>query len=82
MQDIIVMLLMLGLATYNTMDGGNIYLTVGILAAKIIGLGGGVFLASKYFIPKITEKIAESQEYLFLFAIGRCFILGSVFHLM
>lgn len=82
MQDIIVMLLMLGLATYNTMNGGNIYLTVGILAAKIIGLGGGVFLASKYFIPKITEKIAESQEYLFLFAIGRCFILGSIFHLM
>lgn len=82
MQDIIVMLLMLGLATYNTMDGGNIYLTVAILAAKIIGLGGGVFLASKYFIPKITEKIAESQEYLFLFAIGRCFILGSIFHLM
>jgi len=82
MQDIIVMLLMLGLATYNTMDGGNIYLTVGMLAAKVIGLGGGVFLASKYFIPKITEKIAESQEYLFLFAIGRCFALGSIFHLM
>gem|GEM_PF-4229620 len=39
MQDIIVMLLMLGLATYNTIDGGNIYLTVGILVAKIIGLG-------------------------------------------
>jgi len=82
MQDIIVMLLMLGLATYNTIDGGNIYLTVGILVAKIIGLGWGVFLASKYLIPKITEKIAESQEYLFLFAIGRCFILGSIFHLM
>lgn len=82
MQDIIVMLLMLGLATYNTMNGGNIYLTVWILAAKIIGLGGGVYLASKYFIPKVTEKIAESQEYLFLFAIGRCFILWSIFHLM
>ncbi|MEI6117873.1 MAG: hypothetical protein WCP92_01075 [bacterium] len=37
---------------------------------------------SKYFIPIITQKIAESQEYLFLFSIGRCFILGALFHRM
>lgn len=82
MQDIIVMLLMLSLATFNTMDGNNMYITIGMLVAKIVGLGGWIFLASKYFIPKITEKIAESEEYLFLFAIGRCFVLGSIFHLL
>ncbi len=82
MQDIIVMLLMLGLATFNTMDWGNISITIARLVIKIIVLWWGIFLASKYIIPKITEKIAESQEYLFLFAIGRCFILGSIFHLM
>ena len=82
MQDIIVMLLMLGLATFNNMEWGDVYLTVAQLILKIIILWSGVFLISKYLIPKITEKIAESQEYLFLFAIGRCFVLGSIFHLM
>lgn len=79
-QDIIVMLMLVGLATFK-----NIWDTSGIaviwwLVLKMIGLGGGLYLIGKYLIPKITEKIAESQEYLFLFAIWRCFILWSVFH--
>ena len=47
---------------------------------KMILLGGGLYLISKYLIPTITKKIAETQEYLFLFAIGRCFIIGSIFY--
>ncbi|MEI8091904.1 MAG: cation:proton antiporter [bacterium] len=39
-----------------------------------------MYLISKYVIPKITPKIAESQEFLFLFAIGRCMIMGAIFH--
>jgi Kef-type K+ transport system membrane component KefB len=46
----------------------------------MILLGGGVYLVSKYLIPRISQKIAESQEFLFLFAIGRCMILGTIFY--
>ena len=81
-QDIIVMLLMLGLATFKNIGDASGFLIIGGLVLKMIGLGGGIYLASKYFIPRITKFIAESQEYLFLFAIGRCFILGSMFHLL
>ena len=79
-QDLMVMLLILWIATFkNIGHGSSISLIMG-LWAKIIGLGVGIYLVSKYFIPMITKYIAESQEYLFLFSIGRCFILGALFH--
>jgi Kef-type K+ transport system membrane component KefB len=50
------------------------------LIGKIVVLGAGIYVFSRYIIPKIMQKIAESQEFLFLFAIGRCMILGSIFY--
>jgi Kef-type K+ transport system membrane component KefB/Trk K+ transport system NAD-binding subunit len=79
-QDIIVMLIMLGIVSIKSIgDWGGISV-IFTLILKLIGGIGGVFLISKYLIPKITKKIAESQEFLFLFSIGWCFILGAVFH--
>lgn len=79
-QDIIVMLMLVGLATFKNIGDTSGIAVIGWLVLKMIWLGGWLYLIGKYLIPKITEKIAESQEYLFLFAIWRCFILGSVFH--
>lgn len=79
-QDLIVMILMLVLATIKNIDGTGGIMVVGWLLLKMLWLGAGIYIASRYIIPKITQKIAESQEYLFLFAIGRCFILWSIFH--
>ncbi len=79
-QDIIVMLLMIGMATFKSIGTDQSFGVIAIIIAKLIGSIGGVYLLSKYIIPKITKKIAESQEYLFLFSIGRCFILGAIFH--
>jgi len=74
-QDIIVMIMMLGIASVtNIGERGNRSIVL-ILAAKLIGLVGGLIIISKYLIPRITKKIAESQEFLFLFSIGRCFVL-------
>ena len=52
---------------------------IGIIG-KVAILGLGIYLISRYLIPRITKKIAESQEYLFLFSIGRCFLLGALFY--
>lgn len=79
-QDLIVMLIILWMATLKNIQGVWSSVVIISLVAKIIGLWIGIYLLSKYFIPMITKKIAESQEYLFLFSIGRCFILGALFH--
>lgn len=81
-QDVIVMLLMIGMATFKSIHMGESQSlsVIILLIVKLVGSIGGLYILSKYFIPKITKKIAESQEYLFLFSIGRCFILGALFH--
>jgi Kef-type K+ transport system membrane component KefB/Trk K+ transport system NAD-binding subunit len=79
-QDIIVLLLFLAIASYGNFAGGNALGVIGLLIAKIVWLGIWIYLISQYIIPKISSKIAESSEFLFLFAIGRCMILGTVFY--
>lgn len=81
-QDIIVMLLFLLMWVFQKIGGGNEVIVIGTLLLKMIGLGTGLYFTSKYIIPILTKKIAESQEHLFIFAIGRCFIIGSIFHLL
>ncbi|MCX6824617.1 MAG: cation:proton antiporter [candidate division SR1 bacterium] len=79
-QDLIAMLLIFGMATFKSIEHTPSAIIVFVLIAKIIGLAIGMYVLSKYFIPIVTKKIAESQEYLFLFSIGRCFILGALFY--
>jgi Kef-type K+ transport system membrane component KefB len=57
------------MATFKSIEQTSSVLVIVSLIAKVIGLGIGLYLVSKYIIPKITKKIAESQEYLFLFSI-------------
>jgi hypothetical protein len=73
-------LLFLAIASFQQFQTQEIGIVLGTLIIKMILLGGGVYLVSKYLIPKISQKIAESQEFLFLFAIGRCMILGTIFY--
>ncbi|MEI6773831.1 MAG: hypothetical protein WCL18_03275 [bacterium] len=63
------------MATFKGIEQTSSTMVIMGLIAKVIGLAVGMYFVSKYFIPIITKKIAESQEYLFLFSIGRCFIL-------
>lgn len=79
-QDLIVMLLILWMATFKSVSQTSSALVIISLIAKVVGLAVGLYFISRYFIPKITKKIAESQEYLFLFSIGRCFILWAIFY--
>ncbi len=79
-QDIIVMLLILWMATYQSIAQTQSTIVIVSLILKVVALAWWLFLVTKYVIPKLTKKIAESQEYLFLFSIGRCFILGALFY--
>lgn len=74
------MLLILWMATFKNIEQTQSTIIIISLIAKVLGLGWGLYLMTKYIIPKLTKKIAESQEYLFLFSIGRCFLLGALFY--
>lgn len=83
LQDIMVMLFMLTMATVSSFEGSvDKFQVIGLLSLKLFGLGLGLYLVTKYVLPVITKKIAESQEFLFLFSIGRCFIVASIFYLL
>ncbi len=81
-QDLIVMLILLGIMTMKNIWWNNSIMVIAILLGKVILLWWWLFLISKYIIPKLTKKIAESQEYLFLFSIWRCFVLWTIFYLL
>lgn len=49
---------------------------------KGMGLLGVLFLVGIYVLPKITELVAKSQEYLLLFSLGWCFALSMLFYYM
>lgn len=76
------MLLFLAISTVEQLKTGSGIVVGSILLAKMIGLGVGLYLLSRYVLPKATKKIAQSQEHLFLFSIGWCLILGSIFYLL
>ena len=81
-QDIFVMLFMSIIATFPAIWWESILHTAWILLIKIIGIILGLFVSSKYLLPPITKKIAESQEFLLLFSIGRCFIVATCFEML
>ena len=39
-----------------------------------------IWILSVYVLPKITKQIAKNQELLFLFSIGWCFLVASLFY--
>ena len=81
-QDIFVMLFMAIVATFSALWGESILHTAWLLLMKIVGIVIWLYISSKYFLPPITKKIAESHEFLLLFSIGRCFIVATCFEML
>jgi len=78
-QDVIAMLILM-FVTFSTAEWSLWNILIQILT-KWIWLVWAVILIWVYVLPKIMKKIAKSQEFLELFALWRCFVLASVFHL-
>jgi len=81
-QDLIVMLLFIAISTIKQIQNWWDLRVIAILTLKIVWLTVGLFVISKYILPIATKKIAESQEYLFLFSIWWCLILWSIFYIL
>ncbi|MDP2692638.1 MAG: cation:proton antiporter [bacterium] len=77
-QDIIAVTIMIFLNT-SQLDG-TISEMLMITISKGIVLVGIVFLAAKYVLPVIMEKVAHSGELLFIFTITWCFGIASLIY--
>lgn len=78
-QDIIATVALL-LVT-SMVNGGEPVGAFFILMAKMIVIGGLLYLISTFFLQKLTRTFAESQEFLFLFSIGWGIGISALFYL-
>lgn len=77
-QDFIAIAILLIISSLNN---GNSLTSLAIESLLKGGAGiAALFALTIYVIPRITEYIAKSQEYLLLFSIGWCFAIASIFH--
>jgi len=71
----IVALIIIFAVSKGSLAGTNLYtLGIGIIAIPL------TLLIGIYAMPRITGKIAQSQELLFLFSVSWCFLLASLFN--
>lgn len=76
-QDIIAVSLMIFLNT-SGLGGGVWYNTLLMVGGKGLLLVGAVFVMSKYILPAVMDKAANSGEMLFIFTIAWCFGVASL----
>ncbi|MFA6537261.1 MAG: cation:proton antiporter [Patescibacteria group bacterium] len=50
------------------------------LFSKMLLAGAGIYLVSRYLLPKILDRVSSSGELLFLFTLTWCFGLASLFY--
>ena len=79
LQDLVASVALVFLTTGNT---GHISATdIGTLLAKGVVLGGVLLLLSSKVLTRLSHFIADSQEFLFLFALGWGFGIATLFEL-
>lgn len=79
MQDIIAILVLLGIQSYSNASASTLELLLPILALPIITVFA--FAASKYVLLALLRKFDQIQEYIFLMAIAWCLGMAELAHL-
>jgi len=80
-QDIIavILIIVLGFMRGNHASG---WLVILLLVLKLLLAGLILYLLSKYLVPRVLDKIADSSELLFLFTLAWCFAIASSLYLL
>lgn len=76
-QDVIAVILVVALGIFKNDTGGS-WEIAALLLLKILAAAFILFLISKYLLPKILDKIAQTSELLFLFTLTWCFGIASL----
>ncbi|MCR4322532.1 MAG: cation:proton antiporter [Candidatus Azambacteria bacterium] len=80
-QDVIAVILVIALGMMQSESGGG-SLTVVLLIMKLALTLAGLYLVSRYLLPKMLDKIADSSELLFLFTLAWCFGVASALYML
>ncbi len=80
-QDIIAIGLVIVLGTMKG-GGGMGWATVALLGGKLCAISILLFLVSRYLLPRILDRIADSSELLFLFTLTWCFGVASILYVL
>lgn len=78
MQDFFAVLTIIFLQGPQGTDVLPLPMHVALLVVKVALLFGAVFYLSMYVLPKITKRIAQSEESFFLFSLAWVFLLTAV----
>lgn len=79
-QDVIAVLLVIALGMLKGDQGGGVEM-IALFVAKLVIAGAVLYGISKYVLPRILDKIADSAELLFLFTLAWCFGAASAMHI-
>jgi|TARA_Y100000034_G_scaffold129862_1_gene187127 Kef-type K+ transport system membrane component KefB len=79
-QDIIAIFILIFLSSFT----GDVNLSSFVIKTFLGGVGllVSLYFIGRYILPPVTKAIAKSQEFLLLFSIGWCMVLGSLFHFL
>lgn len=78
-QDVLAVILIIALGIIKSNTGGS-WEIIALLLLKITGAFLVLYLVSKYLLPKILDKIADTSELLFLFTLTWCFGVASLLY--
>lgn len=79
-QDLVAMLIFVFLSSSEAAGNNGLLITIGLVLVKIFSVGILLYLAWKYVIPRVDKMLMGNRQVLFIFAIGICFIMASIFH--
>jgi Kef-type K+ transport system membrane component KefB len=80
-QDVIAVILIIILGMMRSGSTSNAE-AIGLLVAKLIVVVLTLFLVSRYALPKLLDKIADSSELLFLFTLAWCSGVASTLYVL
>ncbi len=79
-QDLVAMLFFIILTASQSIGDENWLNVIFALMGKMALVAIGIYILLKYIIPHVDRIFAENKEMLFIFAIGICFTIASVFY--
>ncbi len=79
-QDMVAMLFFIVLTATSTIGSGDFAPVIFAMLGKMALVGLGVYILLKFVIPHIDRIFAENKEMLFIFSIGSCFAIASIFY--
>lgn len=80
-QDVIAVVLILALGMMRGERGAGPEI-LALMGAKLVIVVAALYIASRYFLPWLLDRIADSSELLFLFTLAWCLGIASILYLI